>query len=193
MPPWNAQGFLPAVNFDHAESNWERSPYKVSLSSIVNRFASTTWRCTLLDGLLRYRAGLQALGYVEGFQWIGGSFLEDAEWHNKVPGDIDVVTFYYEPQHRPYGPADAKLFRDRRGIRAGYNLDALAVSLDGQPLEDLADAAAYWSSIWGHRRVTFAWKGFLQVTMNPVDDSIAAPVLHAKAARLAAEAMGEEQ
>jgi hypothetical protein len=33
-----------------------------------------------------------------GFQWIDGSFLEEIEkTQNRSPGDIDVITFYWNP------------------------------------------------------------------------------------------------
>jgi hypothetical protein len=41
---------------------------------------------------LEHRAALNALGFVNGFQWCDGSFVED-----KDPSDMDVVVFVHPP------------------------------------------------------------------------------------------------
>ncbi len=74
------------------------SPYVVTAGELVQRFAINASRCVILDGLLRYRAELRELGFVGGFQWLDGSFVEDVEAReDRAPKDIDVVTFAHPP------------------------------------------------------------------------------------------------
>ena len=52
----------------------------------------------ILDGFLRFRELLTQAGFVSGFQWVDGSFLENVEMlENRPPNDLDVVTFYIPP------------------------------------------------------------------------------------------------
>ena len=47
-----------------------------------------------MQGFLRYRNALHEHGFVDGFQWINGSFSENIEdREGRSPNDIDVVTF----------------------------------------------------------------------------------------------------
>lgn len=94
IPAWNAQGVLPPVGVADPTSTI-RSPYVVPLIEVVHRFGTTVERRTILGGLMRYRAALHAIGLVQGFQWLDGSFLEDVEGlESRPPNDIDVVTFF---------------------------------------------------------------------------------------------------
>lgn len=88
IPAWNDERVLPPVTGRHPVS-MERSPYRVSLIALVERFATSLHRCKLLQGLLAFRKGLHEAGIRRGFQWIDGSFSEDIEsleW--RVPRDI---------------------------------------------------------------------------------------------------------
>lgn len=70
----------------------------MSASQLAQRFAVSTQRRVVLDGLLRYRTELRGLGFVRGFQWLDGSFVEDVEAREgRAPADIDLVTFSYPP------------------------------------------------------------------------------------------------
>ncbi len=84
---------LPPVNPDDATGP-ERSPYPVSLVDLVLRFSTSPERRKILNGLLRFRQELHAIGLISGFQWIDGSFIEDIEFlEERAPQDVDVVTF----------------------------------------------------------------------------------------------------
>jgi hypothetical protein len=92
---WNNRGILNPIS---APTAMKRSPYIVTLSELVECFATTPARCRILKGFLAYRAALHALGLLEGFQWIDGSFVEEIEvLEERDPNDIDVVTFYKLP------------------------------------------------------------------------------------------------
>src|SRR5262245_49215124 len=73
------------------------SPYRCTVAEVCDRFAISPARKRILDGLLKLRAELFALG-IEGFQWLDGSFVEDIEaQEGRDPGDMDVVTFVANP------------------------------------------------------------------------------------------------
>lgn len=178
IPAWTADGVLPPINSAQPVSV-ERSPYIVSLTDYVLRFSDTPERRAVLDGLLRYRAALHAVGLVSGFQWLDGSFVEDVERiEGRAPRDIDIVTFYRLPPGRTQkeiGNAAPSLFFDHTGVKATYFVDGYSVDL-GMEAEQLTKKTAYWYSIWSHRR-TQLWKGFVQVDLAPVEDATAAATL----------------
>src|SRR4051812_6073428 len=54
------------------------SPYICSVAEFCDRFGTSARRVEILNGLLDLREALFGLG-VSGFQWFGGSFVEDIE------------------------------------------------------------------------------------------------------------------
>jgi len=104
IPAWNAFGVLPPAQGGLTSAG--RSPYTVSLTDLVLHYGTSTERCAIIAGFLRYRAALHAAGLVAGFQWVNGSFVENVEeQEGRPPNDIDVVTFY----HLPVGSSQASL------------------------------------------------------------------------------------
>lgn len=177
IPAWTAEGVLPPINVAQPVSP-ERSPYLVSLTDYILRFGDTPERRAILDGLLRYRAALQELGLVSGFQWLDGSFLEHVErMEGRAPNDVDVVTFFRLPQGRSQRDllsAQPQLF-DHNDVKTSYRVDAYLADLGMNP-ERLARQSAYWYSVWSHRRNQL-WKGFVQVDLAPTEDGVAAATL----------------
>jgi hypothetical protein len=178
LPSWNAEGWLPPIDASNPTAS-SRAPYRVPLTDLILRFGTSRERCTILDGMLRYRAALHAAGLVTGFQWIDGSFLEHAErLISRPPADIDVVTFFRIAQ----GDAQADVLNrspdlfDHGKAKAKFNVDGYLVSLD-QAAENLVKHSAYWYSVWSHRR-EWTWKGFVEVDLAP-DDATALAVLKA--------------
>lgn len=99
IPSWNNEGLLPAVDVT-APTSANRAPYAVSLSDFVMRFSTSAERIEILEGFLKYRAALHAVGLIAGFQWVDGSFVENVEIcprRRRSPHDVDVVTFYEMP------------------------------------------------------------------------------------------------
>ena len=183
IPPWNGGGVLPPLGPDPISP--DRSPYVVSLIDFVLRFSDTQQRRKILAGFLRYRAGLHAAGLVDGFQWVDGSFLEQIELlEGRAPNDIDLVTFYRMPQGKPaadvlrdLGEFWASDLDGKERIKRDHHVDAYFVSL-ALKAESLVRHAAYWYSMWSHRR-TEAWKGYLQIDLGPTDDADALQILNA--------------
>ncbi len=180
LPHWNGFGVLPPVRPEVPGSSPERSPYRISLTSLVDRFATSQERMVILDGLLKFRKKLHELDVVSGFQWLDGSFLEQIELlENRSPRDIDVVTFFDMPrdenQHSLRQKAE-ELF-DTKHLKTAYAIDGYFIVL-GQPLNAWqVRNVAYWYSMWSHRRDGL-WKGFVQVDLDPSQDANARAVLN---------------
>src|SRR5580765_8823208 len=98
IPTFNHSGVLPPfLGPDPAGSSAAMSPYRVSIDSFVATYATTPERNTILQGFLRFRHDLRAIG-ITGWQWLDGSFLENIEaLESRAPHDLDVVTFFVRP------------------------------------------------------------------------------------------------
>lgn len=181
IPDWNAQGVLPPINLA-SPTSFDRSPYQISLTDLILRYATSPERSAILDGFLRFRAALHAVGLVQGFQWVDGSFLEHIEIiEERSPRDVDVVTFYHLSSGQTQQSlltANLKLF-DPKNTKQAYQVDAHFVQLNQQRPEPLVRQSAYWYSLWSHRRNDL-WKGYLQVDLAPGEDEIAQTSLDAK-------------
>jgi hypothetical protein len=154
------------------------TPFEATAVELVTTFGTTSHRRTLLQNWLDHRAALRGLGFTQGFQWIDGSFVED-----KVPQDLDVVTFSRRPAGTAGPMALAALMRAnpeqciRSSIKTRYNLDAFFVDLDGSK-ESLVGATRYYAGLFSHRRHDDLWKGMVQVRFdNPADDVAATAAL----------------
>ena len=182
IPAWNAQGVIPPIN-ELDPTSAERSPYAVSLADFVLRFGQSAGRHGVLDGFLRYRAALHAVGLTQGFQWLDGSFLEQVEiLEARAPNDIDVVTFFDLPGGRTQRDLQRQapaLFpatgAAHRALKDAYRVDAYLEHL-GKPAPRLVRQASYWYSLWAHRRNS-AWKGYVQVDLAPAEDALALAAL----------------
>ncbi len=171
LPPINSiSGFSP-----------ERSPYRVALDALVQRYATSEKRQKILGGFLCYRAELHAIGLVRGFQWLDGSFLEQVEvLENRPPNDMDVVTFSYMPTDESQETLlskNSRLFNPRTS-KTDYWVDGYVTFLGPDELESLVERMTYWYSLWSHRR-NQAWKGFLQIDLAPDKDANAKEILNA--------------
>jgi len=180
IPAWNGAGVLPPIRPNVFGNSPDRAPYPADLSSLVDRFAISTERMSILDGLLRFRAALHQVGIVSGFQWFDGSFLEDVETlESRPPRDMDVVTFFYLPPGQDQCSLvqqHGKLF-DQRQLKPTYAMDAYFIVL-GQPTDQWqVKNVAYWYSMWSHRRDGL-WKGFLQIDLDPTQDAAALALLN---------------
>jgi hypothetical protein len=172
IPAWTAEGVLPPIDEANPVSA-SRAPYPVLLTDLVARFATSPRRCEVLQGFLAYRAALHANGYVEGFQWLDGSFMEDIETlEARAPGDIDVVSFVQAPRPAAPTPADLDAL-DHDLAKQRYKVDGYFLELDAVSARETTFWSAYWYSMWAHRR-NKAWKGFLQIELRPDEDATAA-------------------
>ncbi len=172
IPDWNLAHVLPPIRPNEAGHSKDRSPYKISTVTLVDRFASSKDRITILDGLLRYRKSLCEAGIVDGFQWLNGSFLENIEAsEDRPPNDVDVVTFFKLPE----GKTQLDLFKGHSNLfqstetKKDFLVDAYPCLL-GEPTEKRhINQISYWYSMWSHKR-DYTWKGFVQVDLSAGED-----------------------
>ena len=175
IPDWNTLGLLPPIDLN-SPTSFQRSPYSVSLQDIVIRFASSLERKAILRGFLNYRLVLHQMGVQSGFQWLDGSFMENIEiLEQRAPRDIDVVTFFNTPENFVPNEGELKVF-DKSFAKSQYKVDAFFVGLNEISPAQVVEQSAYWYSVWSHRR-NQAWKGFLQIDLNPNEDAAALSLL----------------
>lgn len=182
IPAWNMEGSLPPIWPGEDGTSPNRSPYLATSTAVVDTFATTGARKAILQGLFHYRQALYAVGIVDGFQWLDGSFMEDIEHHQgRSPNDIDVVTYMRIPAgetQRSTMLKDRQLF-DHSSVKARYKVDSYYEIL-GEPFaERHVLKLSYWYSMWSHNR-NRTWKGFVRVNLDPTEDALARQVLQDK-------------
>ena len=176
IPAYNNDGILPPfLGSSPAHASGLMSPYKVTVLDVVVRFASTRARINILKGWLSHRAELRALGFIQGFQWLDGSFVED-----KVPRDLDVVTLLYfgapsfpDPDAAWVSFTSNQQIFDRVAVKTSFQLDAFFIDLLDPP-EFVIEAARYYLGLFSHQRITMVWKGMLQVRLESAAEDAAA-------------------
>lgn len=168
IPDWDTRGLLPPA---FSPGGFDRSPYPATVLELVEKFGPlSTARRDILTGFLDFREGLHKAGLIQGFHWLDGSFLEDIETNgSRPPNDVDVVTFV-----DPLG-ANLGLEFVAPGSKTKFMVDSYFVELT-MPTKNLIELCTYWYSMWSHRRDS-SWKGFLQVDLDPINDSQARTLL----------------
>ena len=151
---WDADGLLP-VRFRTLSGDEFRSPYNLSLPDLIRRFGGSGDRIELLRSLVRHRISLRNTGVEFWFQWVDGSFVEDAVLtRGREPKDIDLVTFYRLPDGRgadEFQASHPDVF-DQATVKGQLSLDSYCVPLNGDSAEDLLLAFTYWRDWWSHTR-----------------------------------------
>lgn len=173
VPNWNTAGVLPPCD-EVDPTSFARSPYRVSVLALVERFATSTERVAILRGYLAYRASLHRLGLITGFQWVDGSFIEDVERvEARAPNDVDVVSFLLAPRGSDAGVIDGDHDAlDNAAAKSRFRVDGYFVELDYLEPREITSITTYWYSLWSHRR-NGVWKGFIEVELDPGDDAAA--------------------
>ncbi len=185
IPAWDMSGVLPPIRPGQLGHSPNRSPYCVSLSEVVDQFATSPERITILKGLLDYRAALHNLGLDRGFRWLDGSFIEDVETLEfRPPKDVDVVTYFYLPNGETELTFSIKAgnLLSNRHVKVTYLVDAYPQILGNPTNAQHVREISYWYSMWSHRRDGI-WKGFIQVNLDPQEDVDARRVLSVQQGR----------
>ncbi|MGC7050606.1 DUF6932 family protein [Pseudomonas aeruginosa] len=180
IPLWNHQGIIPPIDESNPTSP-VRAPYQTDVVQIVERYATTFERCDVLEGFLSHRAQIHRMGIASGFQWLDGSFMENVELlEGRHPNDMDVVMFADIPKavEQALQPQDIQMLVDNPWIKENYKVDFYLLPLSESP-ETLIEMAAYWYSMWSHRR-SMQWKGFLSVRLESGLDQNALDLLRAR-------------
>lgn len=113
--------------------------------------------------------GVHSLGFIDGFQWVDGSFCEQLA--TREPNDVDLVTFFVKPTNvdlRSLAVAHRQLL-DPALTKGRYLCDVYFVELHGGIYAN-PGLVSYWYSLFSHRRDDLTWKGILQVPLTPADD-----------------------
>ncbi|WP_442967092.1 DUF6932 family protein [Pseudomonas sp. URMO17WK12:I11] len=177
IPFWTAQGVLPPID-EQDPTSPNRAPYATDVSQVVERFSTSLERCMVLEGFLSHRAELHRIGITGGLQWLNGSFMENVELlEGRPPNDMDVVTFadVSTAIQASLTPDDIRILTDNAWIKDNFKVDFYLTLLSDHP-EALIELAAYWYSMWAHRR-SQQWKGFLSVSLDPAFDQQASDLL----------------
>ena len=175
IPKLNHSGFLPPFLGEDSAKLGLNSPYKTSLIEVAKTFATTEKRKEIFKGFLNYREALKAIGITGGFQWIDGSFIENCEIiRNKPPNDIDIVTFFDTPSDIHAAEHIIKSNEDLFDpiiCKQKYLCDAYVVYSPASR-EYLINQIIYWYGIFSHQKVTYQWKGILQISLDSDDSEI---------------------
>ncbi|WP_236730522.1 DUF6932 family protein [Pseudomonas amygdali] len=177
IPFWTNQGLLPPID-EQDPTSPNRAPYPTDVLQVTERFSTSIERCLVLEGFLAHRAEIHKIGISGGIQWLNGSFMENIELlEGRPPNDMDVMTF---ADISPGAQAsltqdDVRVLTDNLWIKANYKVDFYLALLSDHP-EALIELAAYWYSMWAHRR-SQQWKGFLSVSLDPTYDQQATDFL----------------
>jgi hypothetical protein len=176
IPNWNLAGVIPPIRPGVEGHSPDRSPYRVDIVSFVNFFAFNAKRIEILDGFLRYRKELYAIGITSGFQWVDGSFSQHVELTDlRSPNDIDVVTFF----HTPNGESQIEFmpkceyFFTPDETKRDFFVDAYPIILGHEMNASRIRSISYWYSMWSHRTKDNLWKGFCEIPLSPDLDLIA--------------------
>jgi hypothetical protein len=153
------------------------SPYPATLVEFVDRFCTSPERAAILTGFIAFREALRSEGFVAGFQWVDGSFVENCEvFWQRPPNDVDVVSALYRPGHLKDDSDWRDFVMSRRAeifnpawTKNQFKCDSYYIDLDGDPTV-IAEHAAYWVGLFSHQRDTFRWKGMVRVDFDVTDD-----------------------
>lgn len=174
IPDFAPNGALPPFIDGNPTDPAKRSPFKVDIFQLVDRFCTTRRRAELLMGLNAYRKHLFQGGFISGYQWIDGSFVEDVEENRgRPPSDIDIVTLFNRPVRYQVDPAlwpkeyssflHIKFF-ETRNMKPVYNCDTFSVDLEaGQ--ESLVRDTMYWGGLFTDIRGSTEKKGIVSIPL----------------------------
>lgn len=176
IPIFNQSGVIPPFLPSSDPTNQAgMAPYKATMSELVNTFATSPKRISIIHGLLNYRHQLRSFGLSDGIQWIDGSFVEDVEKiRGRDPNDIDLVTF----AHRTIDDLASwdKEVKQRLDLflpkesKNKYLCDAYFVDLSLNPFL-IVDYTRYWFGLFSHQRDTSLWKGMIEIKLQCDDDT----------------------
>jgi len=165
LPPINpVLGVIPPyIGGDPTDPGF-MTPYHTSMEEVCASLGTSDARREILRGLLDLRQRLRQAG-VEGFQWLGGSFMEDCiVTRRREPNDIDVVTYVGTP-NTPREVDAATTGMDHDSVKRDHRVDHYLVPLSS-PTIMVVDECRYWCGLFSHRREDGLWKGMANVKLT---------------------------
>ncbi len=177
IPPLDPSGILPPFVGPDAPTQASMSPYAATLLQTAQRFCGSPARVSIFRGFLEYRRIVANLGFVQGFQWLSGSFMEDIErLEGRDPRDVDLVTFCAPPV-QCQTPADVQAIVLANpdifvpaSAKIRFHCDPYFVNLLMLPVNTVTQTR-YWFGLFSHRRGGL-WKGLLQVPLPISQDDV---------------------
>jgi len=176
------RGLLPPVNGGD-DTNPDRSPYFCTMTELCSALGTSNHRKALLRNLIGYRALIASDDFVNGLQFVDGSFVESIETiEGRQPNDIDVFSILEPPAKYVSSPvlwqSQGSLFWqteiiDNAKNKARFLVDCYALMLDIGNLGSFLKQSLYWYSLFSHKRTNHEWKGFVVVPLNAQDDNAA--------------------
>lgn len=174
IPEFADHGGLPSfVNGDPTIPD-ARSPFRVSIQSLIDRFCTTKDRATLLKGLNEYRKHLYSGGFIAGSQWIDGSFVENVEKiSQRSPNDIDLITLYHRPIKYQQNPQLWALdyqnnlhsrFFNTHSMKKAFYCDTYDIDLDAGA-KSIVRNSTYWFGLFSDMRGNGAKKGIVEIEL----------------------------
>jgi hypothetical protein len=181
IPAFDINCVLPP-HLGNPTSRADLSPYHCTTVELVDRFATSSERATILRGLLAFRHEIESRGLSTGFQWLDGSFLEDIETlESRPPGDLDLLTVFWGKDRAFLNALVVALpaFIDPFESKRLFRLDHFPLWANESPW-GAVENTRYWIQLFTHRR-DGVWKGMLKIPLGtPTDDAQALQVLDAK-------------
>jgi hypothetical protein len=181
IPELNQSGVLPPFISEQGPTDpASMAPYRSTITEFVIRYAQSPKRITIFRGLLEYRRKLKAIGITRGFQWLDGSFVENAELNlGRSPADVDLVTFAMRPTSddevwRGIVNGNRELFMPSES-KEKFQCDAYFVDLNTHPMHIVSNTR-YWFGLFSHQRESYLWKGMVEVLII-CDDKEALEIL----------------
>lgn len=177
VPAFNADGVIPPYIGANGPGGamHEMSPYVATCADVVQVLGTTQNRLNILHGWFQHRSAIRALGFVSGFQWLDGSFLED-----KDPHDLDLVTLFQQPA--AYQQNSAAFIQanqhviDRQAVKLTFRLDHFWVDLNAGA-DSIVTLARYYFGLFSHRRLDDLWKGMLEVNLADATEAAASALV----------------
>ncbi|MGE3643778.1 MAG: hypothetical protein AB7F96_07970 [Beijerinckiaceae bacterium] len=182
LPPFDMRGLLPPVNGGD-DTNPDRSPYFCTMTELCLALGTSDHRRLLLRNLIGYRALIASDDFVNGVQFVNGSFVEDIEaTERRQPNDIDVFSILTPPAKYVSSPAlwqsTGSVFWQNEIInnaknKTRFSVDCYALMLDVGNLGGFLRQSLYWYSLFSHKRTNHDWKDFVALPLNTADDQAA--------------------
>lgn len=176
VPAFGWNGLIPPF-LGSGPAGGVQSPYFASMVELATVLGTSDQRRQLVRNLAVYRQMLTAAGYVSGFQLVNGSFVENVEvLRGRPPADIDVMSFLNKPEKFADDLAawvtvgipfwEAEIVNVAKN-KARFLLDTYALLME----DALAEDFMYWHGLFSHHRMTYNWKGYLRIPLDPRDDA----------------------
>lgn len=186
LPPFDMRGLLPPVNGGGGTTP-DRSPYFCTMTELCSALGTSDHRKALLRNLIGYRAVIASDDFVDGIQFINGSFVENIEAiEGRHPNDIDVFSILVPPAKYVSTPVlwqttGSKFWQteiiDNAKNKTRFSVDCYAMILDVENLGNFLRRSLYWYSVFSHKKSNHEWKGFAAVPLNLADDQDALAAL----------------